>query len=61
MLVVPVAMAAVSAGFLVLVAGLFVPPLAIWFASACEGLIYILLKLNAVFAHLPWGYMKIPS
>lgn len=60
-LVVPVAMAAVSAGFMELLAGFLAPPLAVWFASACEGLIYLLLRLNAVFAGLPWGYMKIPS
>ncbi len=59
--VVPVAMASVSAGFLVLLAGVAAPPLAIYFASACDILMYLLAKVNAVFAAIPWGYMKIPS
>jgi competence protein ComEC len=61
MAVVPLAMLAVTAGFVLLIAAILLPPLALFLAVACDFLIFLFLNVNLFFANLPLAFLTISS
>lgn len=60
MAVVPLAMLAVTAGFVLLMAAVFLPPLAPLLALPCDFLIALFLGVNLFFARLPGAFLTLP-